>query len=175
MGKQLIKQFTAYPDKQGIPIGNLLSQLSSLVYLNSLDQFLKRELKIGKYVRYVDDFILFDLSKKQANELKIKIEKWLHVNLKLELSRFTIQKTKRGLNFVGFRTWRKTRFVRKKTIYNFSKAVKRKKLDSIISILGHAKHSATLKYFIKRINENGINLQIQKNQSAKSERTNANI
>ena len=49
--------FTALPGK-GLPIGNLTSQLFSNIYLNELDQFVKRELKIRYYGRNVNDFFL---------------------------------------------------------------------------------------------------------------------
>lgn len=44
------------PEGCGLPIGNLTSQLFSNVYLNVMDQFMKRELKCRHYGRYVDDF-----------------------------------------------------------------------------------------------------------------------
>ncbi len=44
---------------RGLPIGNLTSQFWANVYLNSFDHFVKRELRCGGYVRYVDDFLLF--------------------------------------------------------------------------------------------------------------------
>jgi len=42
----------------GIPIGNLLSQIYALIYLNPLDHYIKRILNIKRYARYVDDFVL---------------------------------------------------------------------------------------------------------------------
>jgi len=42
----------------GLPIGNLTSQLFGNIYLNALDHFIKRDLNIKYYGRYVDDFIL---------------------------------------------------------------------------------------------------------------------
>ena len=50
---------------RGLPIGNLTSQFWANVYLNDLDQFIKRELKCPAYLRYVDDFLLFSESKQQ--------------------------------------------------------------------------------------------------------------
>jgi len=47
--------FAEMPEPTGIPIGNLLSQLYALIYLNALDHFVKRELKVKLYCRYVDD------------------------------------------------------------------------------------------------------------------------
>ena len=41
----------------GIPIGNYTSQFFANIYLNEMDQYVKRVLKIKYYVRYMDDFI----------------------------------------------------------------------------------------------------------------------
>lgn len=52
-------------NKKGLPIGNHSSQFLANLYLNELDQFIKRELKTRGYIRYVDDFILLSQSKEQ--------------------------------------------------------------------------------------------------------------
>ena len=147
----LLGLFAQYPEPTGIPIGNLISQLAALVYLNPLDHFIKRELGVRRYVRYVDDFILFDLDKHQAHTHRRAIEDWLALNLSLELSKWTVQPTKRGFNFVGFRTWRKTRFVRKHTLCNFSKAIRHGRIQSVVSALGHAKRTASWRHMVRRI------------------------
>lgn len=49
----------AYHRPRGLPIGNLTSQFWANVYLNPLDQMIKRQLRCKGYVRYVDDFLLF--------------------------------------------------------------------------------------------------------------------
>lgn len=50
--------------RKGLPIGNLTSQFFANIYLNELDHFVKEQLKCRKYLRYVDDFCLFDDDKK---------------------------------------------------------------------------------------------------------------
>jgi len=45
------------PQGYGLPIGNLTSQIFGNVYLNDLDQYIKKELKIKYYGRYVDDMV----------------------------------------------------------------------------------------------------------------------
>lgn len=149
----LLDTFANYPDAAGVPIGNLMSQLAALVYLNPLDQYIKRELKVGRYVRYVDDFILFGLTRASAIDHREAIIYWLKANLGLELSKWTIQPVSRGLNFVGFRTWRKTRFVRKHSIYTFSRALRKCSIESVVSCIGHAQRSASHKHFMKRLRE----------------------
>lgn len=150
---ELVKTFAEYPNKTGIPIGNLLSQLGALIYLNPLDHYIKRDLKVERYVRYVDDFILFGLSLDTAKQFRDTITLWLSENLNLELSKWIIQSAKRGVNFVGFRTWRKTRFVRKRSMYNFSKSLKNGKLDSVKSSLSHALNTASHRHFLRQIDE----------------------
>lgn len=145
---------------EGIPIGNLLSQIYALIYLNPLDHFAKRILKIKSYVRYVDDIVMIGLTLNKAKELKIKCEEFINQKLHLKLSHWTIQKIKKGINFVGYRTWKSIKFVRKYSMYKFKKAVKKYKIESIVSCIGHAKGTATLSYYKDILNEYGLLNQI---------------
>jgi RNA-directed DNA polymerase len=135
----------------GLPIGNLLSQLYALIYLNALDHYVKRELKLSNFARYVDDFIMVLPDKLTAQVAKGQIESWLYRSLKLELSRATTTPIKKGANFVGFRTWRSRRFVRKRSLHRFSKSLKAGKTESLVSIVGNAYNTSTLSYFVKRL------------------------
>lgn len=148
---RLLAMFGNYPDPVGIPIGNLLSQLAALLYLNPLDHFIKRELGIKHYVRYVDDFIVFDLTQDEAHAMRRAIEDWLKVTLHLSLSKWTVLPVKRGFNFIGFRTWRKTRFVRKHTLCKFSRSLRSGNIPAVVSALGHARHTASHRHFARRI------------------------
>lgn len=147
----LLRMFMRYPDGTGIPIGNLLSQLFALIYLNPLDHYVKRELKISRYVRYVDDFILFGLTQEEAVRCRQAITEWLDKTLRLELSRWTIAPARRGLNFVGFRTWRSTRFIRRHSLHSFSRALRRSDVVGLVSVMGNARHSATYAHFRRRL------------------------
>lgn len=146
--------FTDYGSPIGIPIGNLLSQIFALIYLNPLDHYIKRELKVKLYCRYVDDFILFNLTKDQALDYLQKIKVFIANELHLELSRFTLVKICKGVNFVGYRTWANKRFIRRRSLYNFKHDAKLNKLDSIISLLGHARLTHSLKYLLTILREN---------------------
>lgn len=57
----LMMLFADHGEPVGIPIGNLLSQLYALIFLNPVDHFVKRTLRVRRYCRYVDDSILFGL------------------------------------------------------------------------------------------------------------------
>jgi len=165
--KQLVDVMMIFAEKAGpvgIPIGNLLSQIYALIYLNPLDHFVKRVLKIKHYVRYVDDFILIGLTREGCLKYKGIIVEFLKRNLCLGLSKSTIQKIKKGVNFVGYRTWQDKRFIRKYSLYKFKRSLKRGKQESIVSLLGHAKKTNSLPYLLRIIKEaqNAKDLQIPK-------------
>lgn len=145
----LMMLFAEYQEPTGIPIGNLLSQMYALIYMNPLDHYAKRVLKPrGGYCRYVDDFLLFGLTRAQALDYRLKLTHFVNNELKLTLSRSTIANTKRGVNFCGYRTWVSARFVRKHSLYKARKAVRNNKLESLISHLAHASKTHSLQHLL---------------------------
>lgn len=150
---ELMMLFADHGEPVGIPIGNLLSQLYALIVLNPLDHFVKRVLKIKRYCRYVDDFIIFGLSRERCIALLREITEYLQVRLRLELSRWTLAKSSRGVNFVGFRTWASRRFVRKHSIFNFHRRLAAGKLNAVASIIGHARRTHSLRHLIATLKD----------------------
>lgn len=147
----LLLAFARMDAPLGLPIGNLLSQLYGLIYLDPFDHFVKRELRAERYVRYVDDSILFGMTRDAARDHLARIHAWLANRLHLELSRYTIAPVARGVNFVGFRTWRSIRFPRKRSLYRFSRSLRRGEVASLNAIMGHALRTATHRHFCRRI------------------------
>ena len=45
--------------------------------MQDLDHYIKEELKVKYYIRYMDDMILFHRNKKELHKIKIKIEEFL--------------------------------------------------------------------------------------------------
>lgn len=87
---------------KGIPIGNLTSQMFANILLNPLDQFIKRELKAAKYIRYVDDFILLSKSKDELKLFRREIDKFLiGLGLNLNPKKTYLHSISRGVSFVG--------------------------------------------------------------------------
>ena len=148
----LMMAFSGKGDK-GLFIGNLLSQLYGLIFLDRMDHWFKRVMKQKRYVRYVDDFVAIGLSQEEAYALFEATKQYLDKHLHLSLSKWRIAKVKHGCNFVGFRTWRKTRFLRRFSMHNFSRALKNNKTQSVVSLLGNARHSGTYAYFKKQLQE----------------------
>ena len=87
----------------GLPIGNLTSQLFSNVYLNELDQFVKRELGFRHYGRYVDDFYIIDESYERLESAIPIIEDFLQTRLNLNLNKRKIHlnPVEQGVRFLG--------------------------------------------------------------------------
>lgn len=99
--------FTFSKNNKGIPIGNLCSQLFANIYLNRFDMFIKCELKVRYYLRYVDDFILLDGSKENLQQLKTKIAVFLRdkLNLILHPNKQHILLINNGVNWLGYRVY----------------------------------------------------------------------
>ena len=96
--------FTPYQRHRGIPIGNLTSQFFANVYLNRFDHFAKQDLGCKYYIRYVDDFVVFDNSKTRLREVKAQFENYLsNLRLKLHEKKCRIFRVDEGVCFLGFR------------------------------------------------------------------------
>ena len=87
----------------GLPIGNLTSQLFGNIYLNALDHFVKRNLKIKNYGRYVDDFILVHKDKEYLKSLIPIIRDYLSKELMLTLHerKIYLQHYSKGVKYLG--------------------------------------------------------------------------
>ena len=93
--------------RSGLPIGNLTSQFLANVYLDQLDHWLKDELGIKGYLRYMDDFVMFAETRRELKELLPVIESFLHDNLRLHLKPGSVWINQRthGLPFLGRRVF----------------------------------------------------------------------
>lgn len=90
--------------RRGLPIGNLTSQFFANLYLNGFDHFVKEQLKVQKYLRYVDDFALFYDDRLFLAEARYAIEDYLaKLRLTIHPIKSQLFETCYGANFVGFR------------------------------------------------------------------------
>ncbi|MBU3812277.1 MAG: reverse transcriptase/maturase family protein [Candidatus Niameybacter stercoravium] len=112
----------------GMPIGNLTSQMFANIYLNELDQYLKRKLSVHYYIRYMDDMILLSNDKKKLHEYKALINEFLQENLKLDLNNKTaIRPISLGIEFVGYKLWPTHVKLRKSTALKMKRRMKQVK------------------------------------------------
>ena len=114
---------SSYDNKpgKGIPIGNLTSQLFANIYLNELDKFMKHELKIRYYLRYMDDFLIFGFKKNMLRQIENRIKEFLNNSLRLKLhpKKDIIFPINKGINFLGYIIFKDYKLLRKDTVKRF--------------------------------------------------------
>ncbi|HLC50696.1 MAG TPA: RNA-directed DNA polymerase [Candidatus Nanoarchaeia archaeon] len=109
-----------------MPLGNLTSQFFANVYLDQLDQFVKHELRIKYYIRYVDDFVILDNNFQNLEKYKEKINEFLIKILKIDLhpGKSKIIKIDSGVNLLGYRVFSYHRLLRKNNKRKFERNFK---------------------------------------------------
>ena len=146
----------------GIPIGNMTSQWFAVFYLDKMDRFIRENLKVPFYTRYMDDFILIDSDKERLKEALNLLKAFLSSNLHLKLNNKTqIFPAKNGIDYLGFHLYltengkvirkirKKSKEKMKRKIKHFNKAYENGEMSydaikqSVASWLGHAKHGNT--------------------------------
>ena len=100
---KIVGSYSATEGK-GIPIGNLTSQMFANIYMGELDHFIKHSLRVKRYARYTDDFVIVSSDKNYLENLLLPIQDFLREKLKLELhpQKVTIRKYRQGADFLGY-------------------------------------------------------------------------
>lgn len=116
---------------QGLPIGNLTSQFWANVYLNELDQFVKRGLKCRAYVRYADDFLLFSDDKATLHQWHGELRTFAAERLRLHIHRDKTQvfPTRTGVPFLGFRHFGTHRRLKRENVVRFRRRLREMQAD----------------------------------------------
>ena len=104
---EVLQSYSPQKEGVGMPIGNLTSQIFSNIYLNELDRFVKHQLKPKAYLRYGDDFLLFDLNRDHLRRMQKEATVFLSNELKLTMhaKNNLIVKARHGLKFLGVELW----------------------------------------------------------------------
>ncbi len=111
---------------RGLPIGNQTSQFWANVYLDALDQFVKRQLRCPGYIRYVDDFVLFADDKRTLHGWKDAIIALLaDLRLTLHEAESAVFPVATGIPFLGFRVYPDHRLLRRRNALHFARRYRR--------------------------------------------------
>ena len=118
------------PPFSGLPIGNLTSQVFANFYMNSFDHFIKHDLGIRYYGRYVDDFVIVHQDKTYLKSLLPQIRFYLATQLKLTLhpNKIYLQHYSKGVQFLGVVIKPRRLLIAKRTQGNFYAAIKKHNL-----------------------------------------------
>ena len=144
----LLKEVIYSFKPNGLPLGNLTSQLFSNVYMNEFDQFVKHKLKVKYYIRYADDFVFMSEDKKYLESIIKLISDFLQNELKLNLhpDKIFIKTLYSGVDFLGWVNFIDYRILRNKTKRKmFERIKKNSSLETLNSYLGLIKHGNTEK------------------------------
>ena len=104
--------------QKGLPIGNLTSQLFANVYLDGLDHYAKRELKVPAFCRYMGDIVLFGPSRAVVRRWAQACESWLGSErlLTVQPGCDRVMETGQTFRFLGYTVTRRTRRISGRTL-----------------------------------------------------------
>ena len=136
---------------RGLPIGNLTSQFWSNCYLDPFDHFIKRELRCGAYLRYVDDFALFSDSKRQLWEWKKAVSDRLsQVRLKIH-DRAQVIPVTTGIPWLGFNVFPTHRRLKARKAVHFSRHMRKRWKAYCMGNITFAEFDATVQGWINHV------------------------
>jgi retron-type reverse transcriptase len=149
--------FTPGERRRGLPIGNQTSQFFANVYLDPLDHFLKDRLRVGGFLRYVDDFVVFADDKRQLSAVRRQVGIFLEgLRLRLHPRKNVIFPVRLGIALLGYRVFRRHRGLDPENVRRFRRRLRRLQRQyaqrqitlaearrRIVSWIGHARQADT--------------------------------
>ena len=145
----------------GLPIGNYTSQWFSNFYLEGLDHYIKQQLRVPYYIRYVDDLVLLGPNKRKLHRARIDIADYLakiHLSVKGNWQVFRVKD--RPIDFLGFRFYRDRTTLRKRNALRIRRRMRRigkkghlnhKDAAAVISYWGWIKRSDSYGFYHKHV------------------------
>ena len=102
----------------GLPIGDVINQLNSNIYLTPFDHYVKRELRIRNYIRYVDDAEAMHRDRDYLVEVKERSTEYLRDKLALTVhpDKTTIRSVYDAPDFLGAVMLPYRRYARRQTV-----------------------------------------------------------
>lgn len=110
------------PERYGLPIGCLTSQLFANVYGGVVDRFLQA--RGVEWFRYMDDIIVIGPERPELLALKHEFERFALEDLGLRLSKWSLLPAARGVNFVGYRMWHDYKLIRRSSMVRARRRLK---------------------------------------------------
>ena len=165
--ENVIDSFSSEKDMSvGLPLGNLTSQLFVNIYMNKFDQFVKHKLKVKRYIRYADDFIILAEDKKWLEEQISPIKEFLRQELRLALhpDKIFIKTVASGVDFLGLVNFSDYRVLRTKTRRRMFKKIENKYVDWQGGLMSEESFGQSLQSYLgilKHCNGYGIVREIE--------------
>ncbi len=144
---------------KGLPIGNLTSQYFANLYLDGFDHFIKEQLRVERYVRYMDDFLCFADSKEELQCVLSEVREFMdeRLCLRLKTRKCYIAPVTQGIPFLGMRLYPGTVRLSRPSLVRCRRKLKRRQkafakeriteealIQSTGSLIAHISHANTL-------------------------------
>lgn len=144
----------------GLPIGNLTSQFFANVYLDLFDHYIKENLRVKCYLRYMDDFCLFSNEKETLIGLRNDIEAFLAEKLILIVkTEATLINTRlHGLSFLGVRIFPALVRIRRENFKRSYQRLKMREWEYALGYIGDKQYDNSMQSLISHLNHWGNNL-----------------
>jgi hypothetical protein len=157
---------------QGLPIGNLTSQLFANIYLDEFDHFMKQQLKLKYYGRYVDDIVVVHPDHYYLKTVIPAVHEYLNAKLMLQLHprKIYLQHYTKGVVFLGAAIKPYRIYIANRTKGNFYAAIQKQNeiarhhkptkeerskflssMNSYLGIMRHYKSYKLRKYMIFKL------------------------
>jgi len=139
--------------KKGLPIGNLTSQHLANLYLDQLDHFIKEELRVKGYLRYMDDFVLFSNDKRELHGWYGQIDRFLASKLYLELKSraTTLSPVSEGLTYLGFQIYPNLIRLQNRTKYRRWKNIRRIEKGFLDGFISEEKYQMSMQSIVEHL------------------------
>lgn len=155
----------------GIPVGLFPSPWFCNFFFQDLDHFIAGKCGVKHYVRYVDDMVLFDTSKKRLHKaLRLISEKLREDGMSVKSNWQVFHLRIRPLDFLGYRFYPGRTIIRKSIMYRISRKARNisrmqyispANAAGMISYMGYIYHSDSWNFWRKWIRPR-VNLKLLK-------------
>ena len=131
---RVLESFSCGRPGIGLPLGNLTSQLLVNIYMNEFDQWMKHVMKVRRYLRYADDFVILHHDRDFLLKLIPRIGSFLdeHLGLVLHPKKVFIKTFASGVDFLGWVHFSDHRVIRTSTRRRMLKKLAARKSDATV-------------------------------------------
>ena len=109
---------------RGLPIGNLTSQYFANHYLAVADHYVREQLKVKAYVRYMDDMILWDNDLRELKRIGKSMQTFIENELGLQLKVFLLAPTDNMCTFLGYRISRYSQCMSRRSVARYEQKLR---------------------------------------------------
>lgn len=145
--------------RKGLPIGNLTSQYLANHYFSGADHFALEQLRVGAYVRYMDDILLFGQDRIALMQHYKAFRHYVETQLQVTFKPMQMGHVAQGIPYLGYRLYpnrvmlgrnSKQRFKRKYKRYceNLAKEIWNEKdfQEHVLPLLAYVIHADSLQW-----------------------------